>query len=404
MDTNLKLESIGPRYLRFRNHYKMYTLMLIFLSILIALSWLVSFYKNGSSYIFENYLFEFWASVTYVVISSLVYFYWLQFRVNRAVQVYEDCILIHKGNKKESLNFSEIESVNIVCWSLFYVKTKSGVKYYFSSSLERLDYVWEGLQKARPDLFEQSKFEEFRLKIVQYDHHQKRQEWFFKHKVIDVVSWVIVPILFMSLTFMVQSKDVVIYQQGQYFFRLFMFSMLVLVITTFIFSLVLKRFIFDKKFSLSIHNPEQKIRNMEFEGIILQRSKIAQLVSTGLVLGIFVQLDVNLFSVTKIRDDLADFNLKKGSTVIVDNRFNCISCKHSLHDGDIVLFGRGVIGQVLAVEGEMVGFIGSKDHTGRALASDDVKEVPQGHIALKASNGKDIVFVQVDELIGKIQK
>lgn len=377
---------------------------MISVSGIIGLCWFISFYRNGPSFVFENYASEFWISFAYVLISSFIYFYWLQFRVNRAVQVYDDHILIHKGTQKEKLDFSDIESVNIVCWSVFYIKMNSGMKHYFSCSLERLDYVWEGLFKMRPDLFDAEKFEQFRIKIVQYDHHQKRQEWFFKHKVVDVLSWVGIPLFFMFVTFIAQSKDVVIYQQGQYFFRLFMFSMLVLIITTFIFSLILKRFIFDKKFSLSIDFSEKKIRDLEFEGVILHRSKIAQLMTTGIILAIFVQLDINLFSVTKIRDDLAVFDLKKGTTVIVDNRYNCTSCKHSIHDGDLVVFGRGIIGQVLAVEGDMVGFIGKKDQTGREIASDDVQEVPKGHVALKASNGKDIIFIKVDELIGKIQK
>jgi hypothetical protein len=29
--------------------------------------------------------------------------------------------------------------------------------------------------------------------------------------------------------------------------------------------------------------------------------------------------------------------------------------------------------------------------------------VPQGHVAVKAANGKDIIFVPIKDLIGKIQ-
>jgi hypothetical protein len=66
------------------------------------------------------------------------------------------------------------------------------------------------------------------------------------------------------------------------------------------------------------------------------------------------------------------------------------------------MFGRGIIGQVLAKEGDFVGEV-AQDQKGRMIASDNVQEVPTGHVAIKAANGKDILFVKIEELIGKIQ-
>ena len=51
----------------------------------------------------------------------------------------------------------------------------------------------------------------------------------------------------------------------------------------------------------------------------------------------------------------------------------------------------------------MVGLI-SQDTAGRMIASENVQEVPKGHLAVKAANGKDIMFIKIEELIGKIQK
>lgn len=61
------------------------------------------------------------------------------------------------------------------------------------------------------------------------------------------------------------------------------------------------------------------------------------------------------------------------------------------------------VGQVMAKEGELVGEV-SQDKTGRMIASTNVQEVPVGHLAVKSSNGKDIIFIRIDDLIGKIQK
>jgi hypothetical protein len=219
---------------------------------------------------------------------------------------------------------------------------------------------------------------------------------------VDVLNWAVLPMTFLALTFIIQSKNVMIYQEGIYFFRLFMYVMLILFITSFIYSIVLKKFVFDKRVSNQLSNDDMKMRDLEFEGMILQRSKFFQLLTACFVLMILVRTDLNLFSVTKIKEDIATFKLKKGNTIVVDNRYNCVACKYQLLDGDYVIFGRGTIGQVLAREGDMVGQV-SQDPRGRTIASENIQEVPKGHLAIRAENGKDIFFVKMEELIGKIQ-
>ncbi len=146
-----------------------------------------------------------------------------------------------------------------------------------------------------------------------------------------------------------------------------------------------------------------KLRDIEFEGVILQRSKMMQFATATLALSLIVRADVNLFSLTKIKEDIASFNLKSGHTIVIDNRFNCLACKFPVKDGDLVMFGKGVLGQVMAVEGEMVGQI-SQDRKGRIIASENIQEVPGGHIAIKLGNQNEIVMIKLEDLIGKIQK
>jgi hypothetical protein len=57
----------------------------------------------------------------------------------------------------------------------------------------------------------------------------------------------------------------------------------------------------------------------------------------------------------------------------------------------------------MASEGDMVGKI-SEDKTGRIIASENIQEVPKGHIAIKLPNQQEIVMVKLGELIGRIQK
>jgi len=88
---------------------------------------------------------------------------------------------------------------------------------------------------------------------------------------------------------------------------------------------------------------------------------------------------------------------------VVDNRFNCLFCKYPVRDGDIVVFGKGTIGQIMATEGDMVGQLTS-DKKGRMIASENIQEVPKGHIAVKLSNQKEMLIIKIDDLIGRIQK
>lgn len=399
----MKLDPIQPRHLRYRSHHKIYALSFAVFAFVILTYWCVKFWSAPFKEIVEDNTWEIVLSFCYFAVTGSFYFFWLKSKLSKSIQVFSDHVLIHHGKNKDMVKYEDIESLTVVGWSIFYVKTKSGVKHYFNSGFERIDYIWEGIYLARPDLISQKDFEDFRVKLVQYDHHQKRKEWFFKHKMVDIFNWTILPFVFMFLAYIFQSQNVVIHQKGLYFFRLFMYALLVLLTTAFFYTLILKKFIFDKRVSTQMKSSEDKMRDIEYEGVVLQRSKLFQLVTAGFVLSMLVRLDVNLYSVTKLKYDISSFKLKKGHTILIDNRYNCVGCKYQLNDGDYIVFGRGIIGQVLAKEGDMVGQI-AQDRTGRMIASENVQEVPRGHVAVKAANGKDIVFVKIEDLIGKIQK
>lgn len=398
----VKFESVQPRFLRYRSHYRFYLIFLLVLSGLILSFWGFRLSQSSVSEIYREQSFEIFASACYFMIFGAFYFGWLRSRLNRSVQVYPTHILVHKGRHVEEVKFSEVESYSSVWGSVFYLKTKDGHKHYFSSSLERVDYIWEGFKNSRPDMVTEEVYEEFRLRLVQYDHHQKRKEWFFRHKMVDVFNWLILPCSFLMVAYVTQSRQVVIHQEGLYFFRLFMYSILTLLVTTSIFSLGLKKLIFDKKIKIQMSESGDKLRDLEFEGVVLHRSKLFQTITACFIFALVVKSDMNLFSVTKVKEDLAHFNLKGGRTILVDNRFNCLDCKHAVKDGDLVVFGRGSIGQVMAKEGDLVGQV-SQDSVGRMIASESMQEVPRGCVALKSPNGKDIMFVKVVDLIGKIQ-
>lgn len=404
METQRSLEAIHPRLLKYRAHYKWYLAGMCFVASVIVCYFAYLATEIGLESVVKDYRSEISFSVGYFALATAGYVLWLRKKLNHSVQVHTDGIDIHRGAQKDRLLYSDIEVIQPVAGSMFYVKLTSGIKYYFSSSLERIDYVWEGLYQARPDLFGSVGFEAFRVKLVQYDHHQKRKEWFFKHKFVDVFQWVIVPLSFMFMTYKIQSQQIEIHQFGLYLFRLSMFSLLTLLVCTFLYSFVLKKLLFDKKILAQMEESGEKVRDLDFENSIVHKSKILQIATACFMLAVLVRLDGNLFSVTRLKDTIVMSSLVKGQTVVIDNRFNCLDCRHPVQDGDWIVYGRGQIGQVMAKQGETVGQI-SQDKSGRMIASTDMMEVPEGHVALKiGSQGQDVLFVKETELVGKIQK
>jgi hypothetical protein len=402
-ENTLKLDQSQPRLLRYRNHFRGYFLTFLTLSSLLSIYWLMKFKSEGVIGVINLYRYELVASLLYCISTFVFYFIWIRSRLNRSVQVYPDLLRIQDGNFSKEIKYAEIVKVKVICWSLFSVHLQNGQKFFFNSSLDRVDYIWEGIHASRPDVISPKLFSEFRLKLIQYDHHQKRKDFFFKHKMVDLFNWIFMPILFLFFAHIIQTQQIIIHNPAVYFFRLFMYAILVLLSTSFFYSMIIKKLVFDKKVEQA-SSSDLKLRDLEFEGMILQRSKIFQVITAGFILSLVIKLDVNLFSLTKVREDISSFSLKKGSSVLIDNRYNCvgIGCKYQLHDGDFIVFGKGVIGQVLAKEGDFVGQV-AEAKSGRLIASENVHEVPRGHLAIKAANGKDIIFVRIDELIGKIQ-
>lgn len=401
MDQSPRYDTIQPRFLRYRNHYKVYGFIFFLFAFLLWGYWTFNFVHYGWAAIWPHQRFELFLSASYLFSGLAAFFFWFKPQMKKSVQVFPTHILFHNGGEAQQLNFSDVESVNRVCWSLFYLKTRDNHKFYFNSSLDRLDYLWEGLRSARPDLLSEEDYESYRLKLIQYDHHQKRKDWFFRHNLLDVFNWFVLPIIFIVAAHIFQSKGIQINSQGMYIFRLVMFSMLTLLATSFFYSLILKKFIFDKRIARQVQGQDEKSRDLEFEGVIVQRSKVFQILTACFIFTVLVWQDLNFFSVTRIKEEVAAFHLKKGSTVVVDNRYNCIHCAYQVHDGDLVVFGKGYIGQIVARGGDFVGEV-SSDRSGRNIASDNVQEVPAGHVAVKVASG-EMAFVKLTEITGKIR-
>jgi len=403
-----ELSNLSPRTLRNRKHFQVYFIFFLIIAVLLLSLWCIRFLAYGFEFSVKN---NFWGlnfSIAYILSLPLVYFYWLKGKIRDSVQVFDSYICLHKNDKLIELKFSEISSVNIFWGSLFCLTFLDGKKVYFSSDLERVEYIWEKVYEKRPDLILKEQFSEFLVKLVKTDHHEKRKEWFFKHRYLDVFSWIILPLAFLSLSYLFQSKEILIHQPFLYFFRLLMYALLTMLIISLSYTLLLKKFIFDKKFDAYLKDHENiekddKIRDLEFENLVIKKSKLLQILITSFVFVLIVKNDVNFISLSKSKMDLSFLNLPSGKTMVVDNRYNCFACKYSLNEGDIILHSGGVIGQVFAKEGEPIGEI-LEDTKGRTIASVSAQEVPKGYVAIKSTNGKGLIFIKIVDIIGKIEK
>lgn len=400
---NKQLGSIPPRLLKFRHQYVILFRVLGFVALSLMCFWPGLIYSFGWDAVLSRFPFEMIASSVYLCTFVGIYMCWWRLKLRQTIQVFEDHLMIHHGAEKTEVKFCDIEAVQILCWSLFYVKMKNGDKHYFNSTLERVDYIWEGIYFCRPDLFSKDEYESYRIKLVQYDHHEKRKEWFFRHRLLDVINWCVIPVAFMCTIYWYQSQDVQIYQPVYYFFRVTMYAALTLLSTAFVYMIIVKKLVFDKKVEEQLEfEPSDKVRDLEYENVIIQRTKLFQTVSVVFLFAMIIHSDINMYTLTKLRGNVASFNLLEGKTMVVDNRYNCSNCKFPVKEGDVVVFSKGQIGQVLARGGELIGQV-SENKTGRSIASETVIQVPAGQIALRLAGDDEMIIIKESDLVGKLQ-
>ena len=356
------------------------------------------FINDGSSFIKDEVLS--FGSLSFLL--PALYFWWLHPKLTRTIQVFPDAIKITTSRYSWDINYHNIESISTPFLSFICLKMRDGHRWWLSASIERIEYIWEGLAKACPEQMKNDEeFERFRLKLIQYDHYEKRKEWFFRHKVLDFVNWVVMPAVVLYLGYKVQSSDILIYSKPLYFFRLVMFALLTTILTSFVWSAIMKVFVFDRDVEEKMKDGN-KTRDVLREDFILQRSKFFQIITCSILMAILIKSDLNFFSITKLKAGVESFNLKSGQTLIVDNRFNCVNCHHSIVEGDIVFFGKGVVAQVLALPGEVIAQ-NKLNSLGRTIASETIMAVPEGHVALKTGPRDELVIIKISDLIGKLK-
>jgi hypothetical protein len=399
----LETEQKEPRTLTYRFFYRWYAWATAVAWLCCSVGLLVILYRQGWQWSGDG-RDEAMSFISMMLFLPALYMWWLHPKITRKVRVHKDYIQVSNADYSWEIAFADIRSIDRPFQSLIRLRMHDGYSWWFSAALERPDYLWEGLYQARPELIGKSEeFESFRLSLVQYDHHEKRKEWFFNHRLLDLVTWMALPVLTISLGHVLQSSHVVINSEWQYFFRLLMYSLFIITTSSFLISMFMKKFVFDKILNEQMKEGS-KLRNLDFEQHMVQRSKWAHVALCAVLLATVVSTDINLFSVIRLKADAKKFKLEPGKTVLIDNRYNCIDCAYSLKEGDVIVFGRGALGEVLAVPGEVIAQTRTAG-VGRSIASETVMEIPAGMVALKiGAKSNEVILVPIGDLVGKLKK
>ena len=269
-----------PRPLLYRSHYRWYALAM-------AVVWGAFLVAGVTLFLlgYQDYQEEILSFGALSLLLPTIYLVWLHPKLTSSMQVFTDGVRITSKSVVYDIKFNDLVSVTRTIRSTIKLKSKDGLAWSFSSSLERLDYLWEALWRSRPELVGNIKvYEEVRLKIVQSDHHEKRKEWFFRHRLIDVMNWVVLPFIVLVLGYRVQTADVIVHSPGFYFFRLGMFALLVTICCAFIFAAIAKKFVFDRKLAENMGSDRSKRRDVHHENIVIQRLKAMQLATCSMIM------------------------------------------------------------------------------------------------------------------------
>lgn len=394
-------QSQGPRKLGYRFYYKWYafTLACVWLMCLFAVAFIFVEHREN---ITGNHRDELFSFVALSLFLPSLYLWWLHPKLSQTIQVFPKFIRVNQKNKYFDICYNQIDSISNPFLSFVRINLRDKNTFWMSAAIERPDYIWEGIVKACPELVgKNDEHEAVRLKLVQYDHHEKRKEWFFRHRMLDFVNWVAMPAIVLIASYRFQTEEIMIYSKSLYFFRLTMYSLFIAIVSAFSWSVITKFFVFDKLVADNMQEGS-KLRDLKREDTVLQRSKLLQLFTCSVLMFMMVKFDLNLFSITKIKKNYQSFNLTSGKTAIVDNRFNCFECKHSLQDGDIVLFAKGSLAQVMARPGEVIAQV-QEGSLGRSIASETIITIPSDHVALKTGDSNEIIVVKISDLIGKVK-
>jgi hypothetical protein len=153
-----------------------------------------------------------------------------------------------------------------------------------------------------------------------------------------------------------------------------------------------------------IEDPVEDSRDLKHERAIFADALPVYLFLLFSLMSLYNRFDLNTLSRTEVPTDIPHLGYHAGQTLWIDGRANCLNCRHSLQEGDAVIFIRekvAVLGRLVALPGSPVPAPGGENPL-RTPAS-ELPIVPFGKAVLRSNpDGNLDQLVDLKDIRGRV--
>ncbi len=293
---------------------------------------------------------------------NLCAFYWILLpKATSRFLVFDDRLEIHRGDRVTVAAYSDIAKVFGRVFPFgggsYGFVMKTGKIHAFTSGLRGSEKLLDAVSDFDPAL--KSSFTELRTNLIVCAHGYERfYEYFSGNRAFfTFVHLGLVPFLFAAFMVGRQASIMTIAHPKLFFFEA-AFGIYLCVLTLAVtFSVALNWIIDLPTLERMLEKPGDGSRDLERERSIFADALPVYLFMLLSLMSLYNRFDLNTLSRTEAPTDIPHLGYHAGQTLWIDGRANCLVCRHSLREGDTVVFIReksGVLGKLVALPGSPI--------------------------------------------------
>jgi hypothetical protein len=340
---------------------------------------------------------------------NLCAFYWILLpKAASRFLVFDDRLEIHRGTNVTVVPFTNIAKVfgrvfPFAGGSYGFVM-KTGKIHAFSASLRGSEKLLDAVSEFDPAL--KSSFTELRTNLIVCAHGYDRfYEYFSGNRAFfTFIHLGLVPFLFSAYMVGRQSSMMTIAHPKLFFVEATFGIYLCVVTLAVTFSVALNWIIDLPTLERMIEDPVEDSRDLKHERAIFADALPVYLFLLFSLMSLYNRFDLNTLSRTEVPTDIPHLGYHAGQTLWIDGRANCLNCRHSLQEGDAVIFIRekvAVLGRLVALPGSPVPAPGGENPL-RTPAS-ELPIVPFGKAVLRSNpDGNLDQLVDLKDIRGRV--
>jgi hypothetical protein len=330
------------------------------------------------------------AGILLLIFQLVVYFKFVRPTAISKIFVYEDRIEDHRGSHVAIARFADIVKmygrVIPVFGGSFGFAIKTGEIFSFTAKLENAELLLDAIVAENPT--RRSALAELRADLLTFRRGNDRIYAYCTgvRGLATLATLVVVPLAFSAYLVDRQGKMMSIAHPTAFFLQTaFGIGLAVFILTVF----------FGVAFN-SLNSEESPTKMSDALPVYL--------FALFVILGTFNRFDLNTLGRTETTAEVPHLGLLAGETLWIDGRANCIGCRHSLSEGDMVIFmrdGAAVLGKVVAMPGKIAEITHPAEGRTPASAPESIT-LPTGKIAVRSNPSGDLVqVVSVGDVLGR---